>query len=286
MSWLRTTLLLAALTALLLIVGQAIGGKTGMFFALVLAIVMNFSAYWFSDKIVLRMYNAQEVTTEQAPELYSIVRDLTQKAQMPMPKIYIVEDPTPNAFATGRNPQNAVVAVTTGILSILNNEELKGVLSHELSHVANRDTLTSAIAATIAGAVAMLANMAQFGMMFGRSSEEGEGPGILGGLLTMLFAPLAASLIQMAVSRSREFAADDSGAHLSHTPLALASALRKLEQANQAMPMQAAEQHPTTAHLFIINPLSSHSLRRLFSTHPPTEERIRRLETIARGEKK
>ncbi len=242
---------------------------------------MNIGSYWFSDKLVLKMYQATPVTPEQAPELYQIVRTLAQKAQLPMPKIYIVEDPNPNAFATGRNPQNAAVAATTGILKILNRDELEGVLAHELSHVYNRDTLTSAIAATIAGAIAMIANMAQWAMIFGMGRDSEGGPGILGSILMMILAPVAASLIQLAVSRSREFAADKKGAQLCGKPLALASALQKLQSVGEQIPMQRAENNPATAHLFIINPLSGQRLKHLFSTHPPTEERVQRLKEMA-----
>ncbi|EAR21029.1 zinc metalloprotease HtpX [Nitrococcus mobilis] len=286
MNTLRTTVLLASLTALLLIAGKALGGNGGMVVALVLAMVMNFGSYWFSDKLVLRMYRAQPVGPGTAPELYSIVEDLARRAQMPMPAVYIVESDTPNAFATGRNPEHAAVAATTGLLRIMNREELIGVLAHELSHVRHRDTLVSAIAATLAGAITMLANMAQWMLLFGglrgNDNEQGGG-GVFGALVMMILAPLAAMLIQMAVSRSREFGADQGGAELTGNPLWLASALRKLEQANQRAPMQTAANHPATAHLFIVNPLSGLRLARLFTTHPSTEERIRRLEAMARG---
>lgn len=285
----RTTLLLTALTLLLLFIGQAFGGHNGLVIAFVFALIMNFGAYWLSDKIVLAAYRAQQVTSEQAPELYQIVYELSQKAQLPMPKIYIIQMATPNAFATGRNPKNAAVAVTTGILEILNRDELKGVLAHELSHVLHRDTLTSTIAATIAGAITMLAHLAQWGMIFGmgRSNERDEGFGLLGSILMIILAPLAASLIQFAISRSREYAADQAGAEISEMPLALANALRKLEAGNRALPSESAASHPATAHLFIVNPLTGTQLLSLFSTHPPTEERIKRLEamtgTIRRG---
>lgn len=283
MQWLRTTILLAVLTALLLVIGQAIGGHTGLIIAFIIAIIMNFGSYWFSDKLVLAAYKAQEVTPQEAPELYQIVKNLAQRANLPVPKMYIVQDPSPNAFATGRNPQHAAVAVTTGIMQILNAEELSGVIAHELSHVNNRDTLTSAIAATVAGAIAMLANMAQWGMMLGAGrSNQNEGPGVLGGLLMIILAPIAASLIQLAISRSREYAADESGAKLCGKPLALANALRKLENVKQQIPMENADAHPATAHIFIVNPLSGQMLKSLFSTHPPTEERIRRLEEMNR----
>ncbi len=280
MNWFRTTLLLAGLTALLLIVGQLIGGHTGLIIALLFALVMNFSAYWYSDKIVLASYGAQPVTANEAPELHSIVKDLARRANLPMPKVYIVNDPNPNAFATGRNPSHAAVAVTTGILQILDRDELMGVLGHELSHVRHRDTLTSTIAATIAGAISMLANIFSWMMIFGGGRDD-DGPGVLGGLAMVILAPIAAALIQMAISRSREYAADEAGAKLCGKPLALASALQKLETVGKQVPLQNAESHPTTAHLFIINPLSGDMLKHLFSTHPPTEERIRRLKAMA-----
>jgi heat shock protein HtpX len=284
MNWLRTTLLLGLLTGLFLAIGHALGGQIGMIIAFVIAIIMNFGTYWFSDKIVLRAYNAQEVGPNDSHELYSIVKALAQRANLPMPKVYIIDDPTPNAFATGRNPNNAAVAATTGILQILDRRELAGVFAHELSHVYHRDTLISAIAATIGGAIAMLANMAQWAMIFGfgRSDDGGdENGGFIGNLLMIILAPIAAMLIQMAVSRTREYAADKNGAKLSGDPMALASALQKLEAASQAMPMQKAEQHPATAHLFIVNPLSGQRLRHLFSTHPPTEERVKRLKAMS-----
>ncbi|MCO6440919.1 MAG: zinc metalloprotease HtpX [Nitrococcus mobilis] len=286
MNTLRTTVLLASLTALLLIAGKALGGNGGMVVALVLAVVMNFGSYWFSDKLVLRMYRAQPVGPGTAPELYSVVEDLARRAKMPMPAVYIVESDTPNAFATGRNPEHAAVAATTGLLRIMNREELIGVLAHELSHVRHRDTLVSAVAATLAGAITMLANMAQWMLLFGglRGNDNEQGGGsVFGALIMMILAPFAAMLIQMAVSRSREFGADQGGAELTGNPLWLASALRKLEQANARAPMRTAAEHPATAHLFIVNPLSGLRLARLFTTHPPTEERIRRLEAMARG---
>lgn len=276
MNFFRTTILLTLLTVIFLLIGAALGGKAGMIIAFILAAIMNFGSYWYSDKLVLRMYRAQPVTQTQAPELYRIVQRLAQKAHMPMPKVYIVEDDSPNAFATGRNPEHAAIAATTGILKILNEDELEGVLAHELSHVYNRDTLTSAIAATIAGAISTIASIAQWSMIFG-GREHSEGPGVLGSILMMILAPIAATLIQLGVSRSREYAADESGAKLCGKPLALASALQKLQQVSQQIPMQQAEMHPSTAHLFIINPLSGETLKHLFSTHPPTAERIKRL---------
>lgn len=285
MNLFRTTLLLAVLTGLLLVAGQLLGGQSGMMFALVLAVVMNFGAYWFSDKIVLSMYGAQEVGPHDAPELYGIVAELARRGNMPMPRVYIISNDTPNAFATGRNPEHAAVAATTGIMRILTREELAGVMAHELSHVRHRDTLISAIAATIAGAIATLANMAQWALIFGmgrQNNEEGGGAaGVAGTVVMMLLAPIAAALIQMAVSRTREYAADAQGAALCGNPLWLANALRKLEMANRRIPMHEAESRPATAHLFIVNPLNTRTLANLFSTHPPIEERVRRLEEMA-----
>jgi heat shock protein HtpX len=242
---------------------------------------MNFFSYWFSDKMVLRAYGAKELTQQDEPELYNIVRELATSAGIPMPRLYMVESDTPNAFATGRNPHHAAVAVTSGIMRICNREELKGVIGHELSHVINRDILTSTIAATLAGAIMMIATMARWGALFGgfggRDGEE-RGGGIIELLAMAILAPMAASLIQMAISRTREYQADASGARLTHHPLYLANALRKLEASNERMPMDAG---PATAHLFIVNPLSAQGLTRLFSTHPPIEERIARLEEMA-----
>jgi len=286
MNSIKTTLLLGGLTGLLLFAGQAMGGQQGMVIALLFAAVMNIGSYWYSDKLVLRMYGAREVSLGDAPVLYETVQILAQRAGLPMPKVYIMENDAPNAFATGRNPENAAVAATTGLLRIMSREELAGVMAHELAHVQNRDTLISAVAATIGGAISMLANMAQWAMIFGmgRSDQEGEEQGsLLGGLLMMFLAPLAASLIQMAVSRSREYAADVRGAAICGNPLWLASALRKLAMANERIPMVDAERNPATAHLFIINPLRGANLAQLFSTHPPVEERIRRLEMAAHG---
>ncbi len=283
MNGFRTTLLLAALTGLLLVAGQAMGGHQGMVIALVIAAVMNLGSYWFSDRIVLTMYRARPVGPAEAPVLYQTVRDLTRRAGLPMPRVYLVQSDAPNAFATGRNPAHAAVAATTGLLRLLDREELAGVLGHELAHVKHRDTLTGAIAATIAGAIAMLANMMQWALIFGlgRGDDRDEGGGILGALVMMIVAPLAASLIQMVISRSREFAADAEGARIAGNPLWLASALRKLEAMNRHVIMPEAESHPAAAHLFIVNPLKGRDIARLFSTHPPTEERIRRLEAMA-----
>jgi len=270
------------LTALFILVGTAIGGKSGAIYAFIFAALMNFVAYWFSDKIVLRMYGAKEVSQAEAPELYQMVAELTNKASLPMPKVYTMENDTPNAFATGRNPEHAAVAVTTGILRILSKEELMGVIGHELSHIRHRDILISTIAATIAGAISMLASMTRWGAIFGGGrSDENEGGGggnILFVLLFTMVASIAAMLIQMAISRSREYLADEGGAHLSH-PLSLARALGKLEIAAQRIPMEA---NPSTAHMFIVNPLRGGGVLSLFSTHPPIEERIARLEEMAR----
>jgi heat shock protein HtpX len=275
----KTTLLLGLLTGLILAMGKYLGGSQGIVIAFAFAAVMNFSAYWFSDKMVLRMYSARPVDETEAPQLYRIVRELVAKSQMPMPKVYIIPTDTPNAFATGRNPQHAAVAVTEGILRLLRPEELEGVLAHELAHVKNRDTLTSTVAATLAGAIMMLANMLRWSAIFGgmQSDERDRGGGLFGLLAMTIVAPLAATLIQLAISRSREFQADATGAHLVHNPFGLASALEKLETANERAPMPAT---PQTAHLFIVNPLSGSTFSRLFSTHPPLEERIRRLRAM------
>ena len=282
MNQFKTFFLMLVLTVLFILVGTAIGGRSGAVYAFVFAALMNFITYWFSDKIVLRMYRAQEVSQSEAPELYGIVAELTSKASLPMPKVYVIENDTPNAFATGRNPQHAAVAVTSGILRILSRDELMGVIGHELSHVQHRDILISTIAATMAGAIGMLASMARWGAMFGgfRSSDEegGGGGNILVVLFVSIFASIAAMLIQLAISRSREYLADEGGAHLSH-PLSLAKALGKLEMASQKIPMEA---NPSTAHMFIVNPLRGGGVLSLFSTHPPIEERIARLEEMAR----
>lgn len=282
MNQFKTFLLMLVLTLLFILVGSAIGGKSGVVYAFILAALMNFFAYWFSDKIVLRMYGAQQVSQSEAPELYQMVGDLANKAGMPMPKVYIMENDTPNAFATGRNPEHAAVAVTTGLMRILSKDELRGVIGHELSHIRHRDILVSTIAATLAGAIGMLARMAQWGAIFGgsRSDEEGGGGGgnFLVVLIFSIIASIAALLIQMAISRSREYMADAGGAHLSH-PLSLAKALGKLELAAKRIPMEA---NPSTAHMFIVNPLRGGGILSLFSTHPPIEERIARLEEMAR----
>jgi heat shock protein HtpX len=278
-SRIRTTVLLAALTALIIWIGNMFGGQSGMIIAFIFAIAMNMGSYWFSDKIVLAMYHAQPVDEHQAPELYGLVRQLAAEAHLPMPRVYIIPQETPNAFATGRNPENAVVAVTEGILRILTPAELKGVLAHELGHVKNRDILVSSIAATLAGVVMMLAHMAQWAAIFGggRSSDEDRGGGFLGLIVTVILAPIAATLIQLAISRSREYLADETGAHLAHNPEGLARALEKMAMASERIPMDA---NPSTAHMFIVNPLSGQTLASLFSTHPPIEERIRRLRSM------
>ena len=286
MNGFRTTILLAALTALVVWIGAMFGGANGAVIALLLAGAMNFFSYWFSDKIVLKMYGAQEISANDDPELYGIVQELAGRGNLPMPKVYIIPEETPNAFATGRNPEHAAVAVTMGIRRILNKRELSGVLGHELTHVKNRDILISSIAATLAGAITYLAHMAQWGMMFGggsRDREEGGGGGIFGLLFMMIVAPIAAMLIQMAVSRSREYMADAGGAKISGDPLALASALRKLEMGSQNIPLQVSDATAnSTAHMFIVNPLSGGGLANLFSTHPAMEERIARLEAMAK----
>jgi heat shock protein HtpX len=276
----KTGLLLAVLTAMLVLIGGAIGGQQGMVIAFVIALGMNFVSYWFSDKMVLAAYGAQPIDEAAAPRLYAIVRRLATRAGIPMPRVYLVPSETPNAFATGRNPQHAVVAVTEGIMRILDEEELEGVLAHELSHVKNRDVLISTIAATLAGAITYLAHMAQWAAMFGgrsRDDEEG-GSNPIAMILLAILAPIAALLVQMAVSRSREFQADATGAQVAGRSWGLAKALEKLQMANQAMPM--ADATPATAHLFIVNPLSGQTLMRLFSTHPPLEERIARLRAM------
>ena len=281
MNRLKTTLLLSLLTVLMVLMGSAIGGKAGMMFAFVMAVGMNFFSYWFSDKIVLKMYNAREIGEYDQPVFYGMVRRLAKQAGLPMPKVYIIPDDSPNAFATGRNPEHAAVAATEGILRILTPEELEGVMAHELAHVGNRDILIGTIAATFAGAISMLGNMLQWGAMLGAGrgdDDEGAG-GLVGSLVMAIIAPLAAMLIQMAVSRSREYLADETGARICGRPLALASALHKLHNVGRMLPMQDAR--PATAHMFIVNPLTGGSLLKLFSTHPPMEERIARLEAMA-----
>ncbi len=284
MNFFKTVFLLTALTLLLVYAGQALGGEQGMVTALLFAAIMNLVAYWFSDKLVLAMYRAQPLSEADAPVVHRIVQRLAEKAAIPTPKIYLIPSPAPNAFATGRNPRHAVVAVTQGILSLLNEEELEGVLGHELSHVLRRDILIASVAATLAGAISMLSSMARWALMFGgsrRDDRDREGGGNPLALLVMaIVAPIAALLIQLAVSRSREFDADKGSAELTNQPLYLASALRKLEAGVKRIPM--LEANPTTAHLFIVNPLRSEGIAKLFSTHPPLEERIERLERLAR----
>ncbi|WP_140631045.1 zinc metalloprotease HtpX [Methylibium rhizosphaerae] len=276
----KTAMLMAAITALFMAIGAVIGGQSGMMIALAVAVAMNFFSYWFSDKMVLRMYNAQEVDESTAPQFYRMVRELAQRAQLPMPRVYLINEDAPNAFATGRNPQHAAVAATTGILRVLNERELRGVMAHELAHVKHRDILISTISATMAGAISMLAN---FAMFFGGRDDEGRPANPIVGILVAILAPLAASLIQMAISRAREFEADRGGAEISGDPQALASALQKIHRYAQGMPMEAAERHPETAQMMIMNPLSGGGLRGLFSTHPSTEERVERLMAMARG---
>ncbi|OIP92453.1 MAG: protease HtpX [Syntrophobacteraceae bacterium CG2_30_61_12] len=278
----RTTLLLAALTVFFVWIGRLLGGPTGMVMAFAFAIVMNIGSYWFSDKIVLAMYRAQPLSEAEAPELHRIVRELATNAGLPMPKVCMIPNDTPNAFATGRNPQHAVVAVTQGLLRILDLDEVRGVLAHEMAHVKNRDILIGSVAATLAGAIMVLANMAKWGAIFGGfrgDDEEGGGSGALGALVIAFLAPVAAMLIQMAISRSREYLADETGARISHSPRSLASALEKLSVASQRIPM--LEARPATAHMFIVNPLTGRSLATLFSTHPPIEERVSRLRAMA-----
>ncbi|MBI5049269.1 MAG: zinc metalloprotease HtpX [Deltaproteobacteria bacterium] len=281
MNFLKTTILLAVLTAILVFAGDALGGRGGAMTALIFAGIMNFGAYWFSDKIVLMMYGAKQVSEGAAPELYAVTRDLAMKAGLPMPKVYIMENDTPNAFATGRNPAHAAVAATTGILRLLSREELGGVMAHELAHIQNRDILISTISATIAGAISYLAHMAQWAAMFGGSRNDERGGNPIALIVMMIVAPLAAMIIQMAISRSREYVADEGGARITGNPISLANALRKLEYGNKRIPM--AVPNEATAHMFIVSPLSGGSLLRLFSTHPPIEERVKRLEAMAGG---
>ena len=274
----KTIFLLGTLTGLLVVFGNYFGGTQGMMIAFLFALLMNVGAYWFSDKIVLRMYRARQVTEAEAPELVSLVRSLSQRARLPMPKVWIVPSPAPNAFATGRNPEHAAVAVTEGLLQSMNRDQLEGVLAHELGHITNRDTLISAVAATLAGVIMMLANMARWAAFFGGGrDDEDRGGGVVGLLVMAILAPIAALLIQMAISRTREFVADATAAHLTKKPLALASALERLQMAAERIPLDA---NPATSHLFIVNPLSGRSLLRLFSTHPSVEERVKRLRAI------
>jgi heat shock protein HtpX len=274
MNTFKTFILMAALTALFLVGGQVLGGQQGMIIALVMAVALNFFAYWNSDKLALTMNRAREVSSSEAPELHSMVDRLARRANLPKPRVYVIDNPTPNAFATGRNPQHAAVAVTTGILQLLGREELEGVLAHELGHIMNRDILISSIAAVMAGAISYLATMAQWAMIFGGRGHDEEGGNPLAALAMMIVAPLAAVLIQMAISRSREYTADATGAKICGNPRALAGALEKLTTYNRRIPMQV---NPASAQMYIVNPLTGGQLANLFSTHPPLEERIRRL---------
>ena len=281
----KTIVLMVGLTVLLVFLGGAFGGRQGMIFAFIFAMATNMFSYWFSDKIVLRMYGAQEATEAEAPMLWGVTHDLALKMNMPMPKVYVIPSESPNAFATGRNPKHAAVAATQGILRLLTREELEGVMAHELGHVRNRDILIGTIAAAIAGAISMLAHMAQWAMIFGgyggrRDDDEGAG-GVIGGILMIILAPIAALLIQMAISRSREYEADATGARICGNPLWLANALKKLETGTQRVPLNA---NPATAHMFIVNPLRGRGFASLFSTHPPLEDRIARLETMVYGQ--
>ena len=275
----KTAVLLTALTLLLVWIGGLIGGRTGMMYAFVFALIMNFVSYWFSDKIVLMMYRAQPAKEEEIPAVYRIVRGLAQKTGLPMPRIYIIPIATPNAFATGRNPKHAVVAVTDGILRLLNEQELEGVLAHEMAHVKNRDILIATIVATIAGAIFMLANMVRWSMMFGSRSRERNNSNAIMLLAVAILAPIAAMLIQLAISRSEEYRADETGARFCGKPLGLANALKKLESGVKQIPMQ--EGSPATAHMFIVNPFKGRDFAALFSTHPPVEKRVARLEALA-----
>ena len=276
----KTAILMAAITALFMALGSLLGGQQGMTLALVVALAMNFISYWYSDTMVLKMYNAQQVDEASAPQFYRMVRELAQRAALPMPRVYLINEDAPNAFATGRNPEHAAVAATTGILQVLSERELRGVMAHELAHVKHRDILISTVSATMAGAISMLAN---FAMFFGGRNNEGRPANPIVGVLVMLLAPLDASLIQMAISRAREFEADRGGAEISGEPQALASALQKIQRYAQGIPMQAAERHPETAQMMIMNPLSAGGLRGLFSTHPATEERVERLLALAQS---
>ncbi|WP_319244158.1 zinc metalloprotease HtpX [uncultured Propionivibrio sp.] len=279
-NWLKTSLLMAAIVALFGLIGSYLGGPSGMMMALLLGGVMNVFAYWFSDKMVLRMYNAQEVDEASAPQFYAMVRDLAGRAGLPMPRVYLIDEPQPNAFATGRNPEHAAVAATTGILQMLSAREIRGVMAHELAHVRHRDILLSTISATMAGAISSLAN---FAMFFGGRDSEGRPVNPLAGILLAILAPLAATLIQMAISRAREFEADRGGAEICGDPNALADALTKIDAYARGIPMATAEEHPATAQMMIMNPLSGEGLAGLFSTHPATEERVARLREMAGG---
>lgn len=273
-NYLKTAILMAAITALFMMIGAMMGGHSGMLLALGFALVSNFFAYWFSDKMVLRMYNAQEVDATTAPQFYNMVQELSQRAGLPMPRVYLINEAQPNAFATGRNPEHAAVAATTGILQLLSEREMRGVMAHELAHVKHRDILISTISATMAGAISALAN---FAMFFGGRDEEGRPANPIAGILVALLAPLAASLIQMAISRAREFEADRGGAEISGDPKSLANALQKIHHYAQGITLPTAEANPATAQMMIMNPLHGGGLKNLFSTHPATEERVARL---------
>jgi heat shock protein HtpX len=282
MNSLKTAMLMALLTVLLVLVGGWLGGRGGMVMAFVFAVVMNFGTYWFSDKLVLRMYGAKEIQEQDHPGLFRMTSELCRQGELPMPRLFLIPSDQPNAFATGRDPQHAAVAVTQGILQNLSTDELRGVIAHELAHVKHRDILIGTVAATIAGAISMLANMAQWALLFGggRSSDDRNGANPITAIALMIFAPLAAMLIQMAISRSREFLADEGGARMAGNPLSLANALRKLDAASKRIPMHAS---PATAHMFIVSPLFGGGITKLFSTHPPMEERIARLEAMVYG---
>lgn len=280
MNGLKTMVLMVALTLMLIAAGSMIGGRSGMTTALVMAFGINFVTYWFSDRIVLRMYGAKRVTEAEAPELYSIAARLSMAAGLPMPKVYIIDQAQPNAFATGRNPANGAVAVTTGIMSILTREELEGVIGHELAHIKHRDILIGTVAASVAGAISYLAQMAQWAMIFGGRNDEEGGAHPAVAIIMMIVGPIAAMVVQMAISRSREYKADEGGARIAGNPVHLANALKKLHMASGRIPMQA---NPATSHMFIVNPLSGGAFFKLFSTHPPMEERVRRLEAMRLG---
>ncbi len=283
MNSMKTVILMAGLAGLLMLIGGYIAGDQGVIMAFIVAMGMNFFSYWFSDKLVLKMYRAQEVSQRDSPELYGLVRQLAERADLPMPTVYIIPTDNPNAFATGRNPSHAAVAVTTGIMRMLSRDELAGVIGHELGHVKHRDILIQTIAATFASAISFLAYMARWGAIFGGGDDDDEGGGILGAFAMAILAPIAATVIQLAISRSREFMADKAGAKFSGSPLVLASALAKISRGVQAQPLAATPSHNATAHMFIMKPFSAGGLASLFSTHPPTEERIARLQELARG---
>ncbi len=278
-NWVKTAMLMAAITALFVAIGGVVGGSKGMMLALIVALAMNFFSYWFSDKLVLKMYNAQEVDEASAPQFYRMIRELATRAQLPMPRVYLITEDAPNAFATGRNPEHAAVAATTGILRVLSERELRGVMAHELAHVKHRDILISTVSATMAGAISALAN---FAMFFGGRDSDGRRSNPIASIAVAMLAPLAGALIQMAISRAREFEADRGGAQISGDPQALASALEKIHAFAAGIPFPAAEQHPATAQMMIMNPLAGGGISKLFSTHPATEERVARLMEMAR----